>query len=158
ELFAELEIVLPGDNEAHKATLLLDHLAGPEAVEHFRRLVDWLEQARARHRDEEPSALDRVLRWLAPELLPDAGATANTQLRFGLFLRAHFKRYAEDHGWQPQGRRYPDLDAAFDHLTRERIGELARAALQECESHAATDAEEGSMELLEGLKLAYREF
>jgi Protein kinase domain len=158
ELFKELEIVLPGDNEAHEATLLLDHLAGPEAVEHFRRLVDWLEQGRARRRDEEPSALDRVLRWLAPELLPDAEAAANTQLSFRLFLRARFKRYAEDHGWHPEGRRYPDLDAAFDHLTRERIGELARAALQECESHAATDPEEGSMELLEGLKLAYREF
>ncbi len=85
---------------------------------------------------------------LAPELFQKQVERFRHQLSFRLYLRERCRRHAESCGYRPCGPRFTDLDAAFDALTRQRIGELARTA--------AADPDAG--ELLVGWKLACAEF
>jgi hypothetical protein len=145
-LLDEVEIRLPAGSETREATVLVDVLVGPRAVRAFAEMASWLRALRRRHR--QPSRLDRLLAVVAPELFERNGGPWRHQLSFRLFLKERFRQFAADRRLAPRGPRFSDLDSAFDALTRQRIGELARTG--------AADPEAG--ELLLGWKLACAEF
>jgi hypothetical protein len=146
QLLDELEIRLPADSQARDATALVEVLVGTEPVRLFKETSDWLRGLRQRR--SSLSRRDRVLVTLIPELLEKKHEHWRYQLSFRLFLRERFRHYAEQCGWQPVGPQFHDLDSAFDALTRQRIGDLARAA--------ATDPDAG--ELRQGWELACVDF
>jgi hypothetical protein len=145
-LLEEVNIRLPADGEAREATALVRVLVGPESVRSFKEISTWLHGLRERLGNLPRR--DRLLAALVPELTEKTGNDWRYQLSFRLFLRERFRRHAEERGWQPGGPQFHDLDSAFDALSRQRIGELARAAV------TAPDADE----LQPGWQLACADF
>jgi hypothetical protein len=132
QLLEEVEIGLPpGGGDVLEAARLLYHLVGPEPVEHFRQLHRWLQDMRRRAANPNPDTLARLFQWLTPELFATDKGEPRYQLSYRLFLRGRLKDYCRQHGWKPQGPRFHDLDSAFNHLQRERIGEIVRQAVQQ---------------------------
>jgi hypothetical protein len=131
QLLQVVEIVLPAGREVHEAGLLLQHLAGPEAVAEFGRLGRWLQEVRRRAEAQQPAALDRLLLWMAADLFSRGADGYLYRLSFRLYLRARLKSYCRQRGWAPAGGAYRDLDAAFAALGRERIGAVVRQAVQD---------------------------
>jgi hypothetical protein len=104
----------------------------------FRELDRWLNQLRQRFRrsqvmgELELRPSDQALRQLTPQLLEEHNSSWSYQLSFRLFLRSRLLEFCRTRGLRPRpperGGRFTDLDAAFDALTRERLGEVLRAA------------------------------
>lgn len=144
-LLEELEVTLPSRQETTLASELLQHLVGPTALNHFRELNTGLRRIRARMTlASHPTlftALDRVLHWLVPETLHPADPPTEPQLSFRLFLRARLKEHCYRQGWVSTEEEKTSLEKAINRLSRERIGAVVSAALEEL-----AQAEEGEGE------------
>jgi hypothetical protein len=148
ELLDEVEIPRPPDQSVQKeATALLSVLVGAPAVRAFQTFGLWLDRVRGRMA-MTPTKLDRLLAWLTPELVEEQGSRPRYRLSYRLLMRERFYLYAVKQAWEPEGPRFRDLESAFEALSRERIGELAKAALAESEFGP----------LRYGWQLAYAEF
>lgn len=121
-LFEEAGVCEASNMRAEEATALLHELLGVR-LDRFRELYLWLESVRKRVAAPNPVALDRVLRWVAPELFIPDGDVYQYELSFRLFLRGALKEYARRRGWY---RDDDEFDSGFESLTRERIGEIVR--------------------------------
>lgn len=153
-LLAEVEVPLPRCDEALEATVLLGHLVGLPAVDHFRRLELWLRELRGPAPGRGCAALDRVLSWLTPELFEMRANEFCFQISFRRYLCSRLKEYCKQRGWRPVGPRYRDLDSAFAQLRRERIGDIIRQALHEAEGEGLAEAKVSSRQVLGLLQAA----
>jgi hypothetical protein len=131
QLLEVVEITLPPGQEVHEAGLLLQHLAGPEAVAEFGRMGRWLQEVRRRVEAPQPPALDRLLLWMSADLFRRRADGYEYRLSFRLYLRARLKAYCRQRGWAPSGGTYRDLDSAFVDLGRERIGAVVQQAVRD---------------------------
>lgn len=128
DLLREADIEVDAYLEVPRACEALAYVAGPDAVERFARLNQWLEAMRRRTEESRPPALVRTLCWLAPDLFARDGDHPATRLSFRLYLRDRLHTWCEQVGLRPTGQKYQTLTEAFAALDRDRIGELVRAA------------------------------
>jgi hypothetical protein len=155
QLLEVVEITLPAGQEVHEAGLLLQHLAGPEAVAEFGRMGRWLQDVRRRIETPQPPALDRLLLWMSADLFRRREDGYEYRLSFRLYLRARLKDYCRQRGWAPAGGAYRDLDTAFANLSRERIGAVVRQAVQDyAEQNEGEQGEVAVPEVLELLRVS----
>jgi hypothetical protein len=151
QLLEVVEITLPAGQEVPEAGLLLQHLAGPEAVAEFGRMGRWLQDVRRRAETPQPPALDRLLLWMSADLCRRSQDGYEYRLSFRLYLRARLKAYCRQRGWAPAGGAFRDLDTAFANLSRERIGAVVRQAVQEYAEQ--NEGEQGAVAVPEVLEL-----
>jgi hypothetical protein len=155
QLLKVVEITLPAGQEVHEAGLLLQHLAGPEAVAEFGRMARWLEEVRRRAESPQPPALDRLLLWMSADLFRRGEGGYEYRLSFRLYLRARLKAYCRERGWAPSGGASRDLGAAFANLGRERIGVVVQQAVREyAEQNRGEQMQVAVPEVLELLRVS----
>ncbi len=129
-LWDELDLPVPA-GDVRFGTELYRILVSAAQINRFLYLHHWLEHRRDSTSDQSPLALDRVLRWLTPNLFVEAppGSTEKFRYRlsFRLMLRAALKRFCRTGRFRPTGLKHPDLETAFERLSYERLGELLKA-------------------------------
>jgi hypothetical protein len=127
-LWSELDLPVPTD-DVRFGTEVYHTLVSGTQINRFLDLHHWLETRRDLPSDQSPLALERVLRWLTPQLFeaaPESPDKFRYRLSFRLMLRAALKRFCRTGRFRPTGRIHPDLETAFERLSYERLGELLR--------------------------------
>ena len=134
--------------------VIYSHKAHAQAAERQARLDRWLNEARLHSAAGAAVALDRVLHWLVPELFAADRAGFCQHLSFRLYLRGRLKDYCRKRELKPAGPRYHDLETAFAHLERARIGQIVYQAIEETAEPGLEEAKVSSRQVLQWLQVA----